>query len=165
MRNLILSLYILLLSASVAGADIVTIAKREIGHGETTANNRGPHIRRFMQGQDNLPWCAGFVSWVMDQAGYKELDYSLSAKAIYNQAKSKDMLTNDPQPGDLVAFWRTSPSSWTGHIGIVVEASDTHIKAIEGNVGAFPALVREFTYPKNAIPRLLGFIRLKGGAR
>lgn len=157
--------FLVLLFVTPCFADILSIAQAEIGHGEATGNNCGPDIRRYLKGQEDLSWCAGFVSWVLEQAEFKELDYSLSAKAIFNQAKAKNMLTANPQPGDLVVFWRESPHSWKGHIGIVSDLTSTQIVAIEGNRGEFPAIVKEVTYPKSHIPKLLGFISTKGATQ
>ena len=139
---------------------IVSIARAEIGRGETTANNCGEDIRKYLRGKENLSWCGGFVSWVLEQAGVGEL-HSLSAKAIYSQARMKGLF--DPKPGDLIVFWRNSKDDWQGHIGIVSKVGETKIWVIEGNKGSFPAKVGEFEYPKGSIPKLLGYVRIASG--
>jgi len=139
---------------------IVSIAQAEIGKGETTANNCGEDIRKYLRGKENLSWCGGFVVWVLEQAGVSEPS-SLSAKAIYNQAKEKGLF--EPQAGDLIVFWRGKKSDWRGHIGIVSKVSEKKIFVIEGNKGSFPAKVSEFEYPKDNVPKLLGYIRISNG--
>lgn len=137
---------------------IVSIAQAEIGRGETAADNRGEDIRKYLRGKENLSWCAGFVAWVLEQAGINE-QYPLSARAIFNQAKTKGLF--DPKPGDLIIFWRNSKEDWRGHIGIVSRVNEKKIWTIEGNRGSFPAKVKEFEYQRNNIPKLLGFIRVE----
>ncbi len=153
-------LFFFYLTSAWAG-DTLCISRAEIGKGEVGQNNRGPDIKKYLKGQEGLSWCAGFVSWCLEQANIKELDYSLSAKAIFNQAKNKGMLTDNPQPGDLICFWRESPKSWQGHIGIVSRVTKTEIMAIEGNRGQFPTTIKEIAYPKSHIPKLLGFVSLQ----
>lgn len=136
---------------------IVSIAQAEIGKGETTKNNCGKDIRKYLQGGEGISWCAGFVVWVLKQAGVSEF-HSFSARAIFNQSKTKGLF--EPKAGDLMVFWRGSKEDWRGHIGIVEKVTETQVFAIEGNVGKFPAKVRRFAYERNNIPKLLGYIRV-----
>ena len=77
-----------------------------------------------------------------------------SARALYNRFKHAGRLTTEPQPGDLVFWWRNSPNSWTGHVGFIRTVTDTEIVTIEGNVNN---RVVERRYPRHNISRLLGF--------
>lgn len=158
MNKTILTLLFIIVTTT-AQADIVNIAKNEIGNGELGGNNKGKHVQKYNKGLE-AAWCAGFVSWVLATDGYRSLTYSRSAKAIYNEAKKKNMTVTNPKRGDLIVFWRESPKSWKGHIGIVEKVSNGKIYTIEGNVGKFPSKVSRFNYDINDIPRLLGFVRL-----
>ena len=139
---------------------IITIAKNEIGNGEIGKNNSGQYVKLYNKGLESS-WCAGFISYCLKQSEYNELDYSLSAKAIYNQAKQQNIITASAQAGDLIVFWRDSPKSWKGHIGIVERIDSNYIYTIEGNKGQFPAKVKRVRYAKNNIPKLLGYIKIK----
>lgn len=138
--------------------DIVTLAISEIGNGEIGKNNAGEYVKRYNKGLE-VAWCAGFVSYILKQAGFDELDYSLSAKAIYNQAKLKNRVILTPKAGYLIVFWRNNPKSWKGHIGIIEEIDKDYIYTIEGNREPFPATVKRFKYGQNDVPRLLGYIK------
>ena len=88
------------------------------------------------------------------------MDYSLSAKAIFNQAKRLGMIVDTPEAGDLIVFWRGDKNSWQGHIGIVEVVEGNKLTTIEGNVGKFPSKVQRVYYDFNTCPKLLGFIRV-----
>lgn len=139
---------------------IIKIARAEIGNGENGKNNSGYHVKKYLNGHDNLSWCAGFVSYCIESAG-STFDYNLSARAIFNAAKAKNLITKTPITGDIIVFWKDSKSSWRGHCGIISKVSDENIWVIEGNVGKFPARVKEFKYKRNNIPKLLGFVRIE----
>lgn len=136
---------------------------REIGE-----NNAGHFVEKYLRGKRG-PWCAGFVSWCVHQAAEDRghpapFDYSGGARNILDQLHARGMKLpggEDPQPGDVVVWWRESPSSWKGHIGIVTDVASGMIWTIEGNRGGFPAPVRQFSYVLERERRLLGFGRLE----
>jgi len=135
-------------------AEIVDVARQEIGHGEFIFDNYGPDVARYMKGRQGQPWCAGFVSYCLSQAGYK-LPYTFRARKFLDYGKK----VNIPKPGDLAVFARGNG----GHVGIVEYCKNNKIMIIEGNTGGYPAQVRRVTYngtPKN----LLAWVRV-GGAR
>jgi len=134
-----------------ARADILSIARLEIGHGETFGDNRGVDIKRYLQGRENLPWCAGFVSYCIKQSG-GGCPYTLRARDYLSMGKK----VHNPKPGDLIVFSR---GHGAGHVGIVEKVSGESIVTIEGNTGAFPSKVKRITY-KNKPKNLLGYIRL-----
>ena len=137
----------------------LSIAQAEIGKGETTGNNLGLDIKRYGQGKDGQPWCASFVSYCLNEAGINDLGYPKAAKVIWNKGRKLDWQVEEPQSGDLICFWRTKPTSWQGHVGIIVSVTQTEIRTIEGNLGSFPSIVKEVRHAKNDIPRLLGYLR------
>lgn len=119
--------------------------------------------RRFV-GQGNPTgtqgnWCADFVSFVY--ASDLPVPPSRSAKALWNAFKAAGLTTEDPQPGDLIFFWRERPGSWKGHVGIVARVSDEQVVTIEGNVGSDEGAVQLREYARGAIPRLLGYGRVE----
>ena len=158
----ILTLIICFCIIGIVRADEIShleIARAEIGKGESTANNRGPDIKRYGQGKDGQPWCASFVAYCLNEAGIADLGYPVAAKVIWNKGREAGWQVNEPQAGDLICFWRNSPKSWQGHVGIVSGINSTEILTIEANVGDFPAIVKEVRYAKTDIPRLLGYLR------
>ena len=62
---------------------------------------------------DEDAWCSAFMAYCAKKAG---LSYSkkATAKSWLNVGKE----VKDPQPGDLVIFWREDPNSWKGHVAI-----------------------------------------------
>lgn len=136
-----------------AGASEITplaVAQSQIGKGEAGANNCGPYVRRYLNGRENLPWCAGFVSYCFRRAGYN-LPYTLRAKNYLKYGKE----VSHPIPGDVIVFTRRGG----GHVGIVEQVKGDTIITIEGNTGKYPSKVKRVIYngkPKN----LLAYIRV-----
>jgi uncharacterized protein (TIGR02594 family) len=62
---------------------------------------------------DEDAWCSAFMAYCAKKAG---LSYSkkATAKSWLNVGKE----VKNPQPGDLVIFWREDPNSWKGHVAI-----------------------------------------------
>jgi len=149
----------ILLGLSVASSEnlIVKNAISELGNGETDGNNKGPDIKRYNNGYE-AAWCAGFVSYILEESNVGLFEYSLSAKAIYNEANRKNRITAIPKAGDLIIFHRGNPKSWQAHIGIIEKVDKDYIYTIEGNVGKFPAVVKRFKYNRNNIKNLIGFV-------
>lgn len=137
---------------------IIQIAIGEIGKGETFKNNSGSEVLKYTRGVEE-PWCAAFVSWVINAAGVHDFGYDYVARSIYNTAKTKNLITRFfIQPGYLIVF--NKKDSWHGHIGIVEKIDNGWIYTIEGNVGKFPSKVQRRSYQVKKIPNLLGFIRI-----
>lgn len=108
-----------------------------VGVMETEGDNSSPQIFEFLQRNDPLSWCAGFMSHVSGETNL--FDYSLGAKQIMGQFDVQDAYyPHDseyaPQPGDLIFFERGDDGDWRGHVGIVEEVlEDGTIITIEGN--------------------------------
>lgn len=83
-KTVILALISLALCAQVSAATVDVMlknARMELGRGEQFGNNCGPDVMRYLDGRQNLPWCAGFVSYVLRESGYK-IPYLLRAKSF-----------------------------------------------------------------------------------
>ena len=165
-RILLLLIFALIFHSSThahrGDSRLLVRARAHIGRGESGSNNCGPDIRLYLRGRENQPWCAAFISYILNKEGITELGYSLSAREIYNKAKKLDWLVDNPKTGDLIVFWRVSLESWKGHIGIITEINGGEIVTIEGNRGAYPAQVERFRYNRYDVPHLLGYIRIGG---
>lgn len=143
----------LLCICGVSRAEVtpLAIAQSQIGLGEMGGNNRGQYVQRYLNGQSDLPWCAGFVSYCFKKSGHK-LPYTLRARDFLKIGKR----VSNPRPNDLMVFSRKGG----GHIGIIEKVNKETIVTIEGNVGKFPAKVKRVTYKKGKIKNLLGMVRL-----
>ncbi len=132
---------------------------------EIGGNNRGKWVRRYLNGlaPEGCAWCAGFVSWCYSQnKSGMPFEYSLGARNIMNQFKKKGWMTPpgddvDPQPGDIVVWWRERLAGWKGHIGIVHHAKEGMLYTIEGNKSN---RVQGFDYVHERMKKLLGFGRV-----
>jgi len=113
---------------------------------EVGGQNRGPWVRLYMNGQEGAqwPWCAGFVSYLLKQAGTSlgvrvPFGTSPSCDVLACNAKAKGIFLaeskiSDPTsipPGSIFLSRRT-PADWV-HTGIAVRADAGVMHTIEGN--------------------------------
>lgn len=143
---------ILLLCVGTARADILTIAQSQIGLGEVGGNNKGMYVRRYLNGREGLPWCAGFVSYCVVKDGIR-IPYTLRARDFLKLG----IKVSNPKPGDLIVFSRQGG----GHVGIVEKITKDTITTIEGNTGDYPSKVKRITYQRGHIKNFLAFVRLR----
>ncbi len=66
---------------------------------------------------DEVNWCAAFVNYCMEELGV----------AHPNSLLAKDWMkvgipVKEPQPGDIVVFWRGKEKGWQGHVGFFIKA-------------------------------------------
>ena len=119
----------------------------EGGVGEKDKNGKWiPHsgnitdYGKFM-GMDGQPWCASFVSWVMDKTfnGAKnKRNHALRGKpsaavtGLWDNFKAAGEMYDTPEPGDVVIY-----KNGTSHTGIVETVTNgNHITTIEGNTSS-----------------------------
>jgi len=142
-------------SASFANSNlaqkILYNARAQIGNGEQGGNNSGRYVSLYLKRNEPLPWCAGFVSFVLSKSG-ANVKYSLRAKDFLDSGVKVLM----PLPGDLVIFTRKGG----GHIGIVEQVFKDYYISIEGNVGDYPSRVKRIKHSYNE-KNFLAFIRLR----
>ncbi len=111
----------------------------------------------FKLGEHNFPissnWCAIFIDYVAIQSG---LERPAKPAAARNWLKV-GLAVQKPRIGDVVVFWRESPSSWKGHVGLYIgEDYDDKIFILGGNQGPQRSVVVQ-RYPTE---RVLGYRRL-----
>jgi hypothetical protein len=154
-------------SATGRAALNAAIAELKAGAGEIGGNNHGPWVQKYLA-PAGLPegneWCASFVSWCFLQAngGHKgdmPFAYSPGARNLLQEFKSRGWAHApasgyQPQPGDLVVWWREKLAGWKGHVGLVHQLKDGMLYTIEGNKGP---KVQGFPYVFSRMDRLLGF--------
>jgi len=134
-------------------AEIVRIAKAEVGIEEVDGTNCGKRVNEYKSAtilQPDLPWpwCAAFVCWVVKEAlraaGVKHptagftRPFTAGAWGMENWSLKQDATTwtrkphrGDIQPGDIVVFTFS-------HIGFAATAPDADgfVRTIEGNTDA-----------------------------
>lgn len=128
---------------TAAGRKALDVARTQIGLRETTGRNDGPPAQRYMHG-DELPWCAGFLAWCFQRAGYPlpGEHWQIRQAAAMEDALRRvgcyaERDQHVPEPGDLIFFrWRIGSDPGPGrHVGIVEQATEHNVYTIEGNAG------------------------------
>ncbi len=118
-------------------------AQSMVGVREATGHNDGAPAKLFMDGEDGLEWCAGFVRVCFEQSKRPLPGNRWQIRACSNmlgQLKlfGAEIPKADVQPEDIVFFTREHPGAGpSGHVGlveVVIENDDT-ITTIEGNRG------------------------------
>lgn len=160
---------------SAAAAAAVEVALSLRGRGEEGENNSGPFIREI-GGQDGYLWCAllaghcwreahrrtGLVppAWTFRRHGVAEP----GAKALVSAAATaagKPFIVDPANvlPGDL-ALWKRDGGH---HVALVWRPlGDGVVATVEGNVGAFPARVRDLSHDVRHEPHFVAFARPPG---
>ena len=119
---------------SVGNKDVVKIAEKQIG------NAGGQKFWSWYGFNSRVEWCAIFVSWVANEAGYLNKTIPKFAQC-HNQGivwfKSMSLWHDRafvPKSGDIIFFdWQGDGHS--DHVGIVEKVSNGKVYTIEGNSG------------------------------
>jgi hypothetical protein len=131
--------------------ELLDVAEKQRGRGESIRNNYGPDVLQFNRGKAGN-WCAGFVYWCLTEACVARriavpVRFTLGAKrltrSLGKHGRFVDWRTENLLPGDVLAFHRGKHGSWKGHVAIVQRQCGPQLYyTIEGNVGAFPSRVQ-----------------------
>jgi uncharacterized protein (TIGR02594 family) len=133
------------------------IAFKELGEKELKTGDN-PRILQYAKkagfdwvNDDETPWCSFFANFVVGQSRRKG-----SGKANARSWLLAGEKTENPQPGDIVVFWRESPESWKGHVGFFLGFSQdgTRVFTLGGNQGDQVSIA---AYPADTV---LGFRRI-----
>lgn len=105
---------------------------------EVSKSNDGPWVEAIQRVTGNRkgdPWCASFVTFVLDIAfgGPKAnpLARSASCDVLLEDARKKGWLTDTPAAGDVFLLMRTDTDAV--HTGFVTDVGRLSVKTIEGN--------------------------------
>ena len=114
---------------------LVEKALKEYGVSEIIGEENNDRIMQYFAdiGQtwvtnDETAWCSAFMNWVALQAGY-ERSNKLNARSWLEVGEE----VKTPQVGDIVVFWRQSPESWKGHVGIFISKINGGVMTLGGN--------------------------------
>jgi len=117
-------------------SDVLRIARNEIG------NTSGKKYWDFYFNGDEqyvngglTPYCACFVSWVLNQAAVKAVGFPAAyCPYVCRDASNAGVLVNkyDAHPGDIVLFdW--DEDGLSDHVGFVESNEGDYLQTIEGN--------------------------------
>ncbi|MGA9365513.1 MAG: peptidoglycan-binding protein [Bacteroidota bacterium] len=143
------------------------IGELKAGACEVGGNNCGLWVRKYLE-PAGLPegnsWCASFVSWCYlngcgGDRNAMPIQYCPGARALLGEFEDKGWAHDpqsgyQPEPGDIVTWWRVELSSWQGHVGLVHQLKDGMLYTIEGNRSP---RVQGFSYVFSRMVQLLGF--------
>lgn len=126
--------------------DVLSIASGEIGYSRWDDPEQGTKYGRWFAnkigasyyGQNNVPYCAMFVSWVLDNAGVScaGLPGAYCPDMLYEaELAGRTVPVSKAQPGDIIYFeWNNDDE--TDHVGIVVSNEGNYLETIEGNTSS-----------------------------
>lgn len=124
------------------GKRIVSIAQKEMGTGETPPGSNKTKYGEWFNPKLNATgfgWSAVFVSWVYDQAGLPlyvaEAEKGFGSFVnILQVTQSRNLLTNDPQPGDIFIMDRVTNSYHGGIFVKWIDKAAGTFETVEGNI-------------------------------
>lgn len=142
------------------GSAMLEAAGRHLGLKEYPGAQHNPLILGFFQASghgwvqdDETPWCAAFVGAVCAEIGVQNSG-SLAARSYLNWGVSVPL--KDAAPGDVVVFWRGSPTAASGHVAFLVRPEGDRVLVRGGNQGN---AVTDQWYP---VSRIIGIRRYAG---
>ena len=117
---------------SVGNGSMIEVAETQLG------NVGGEPYWRWYGFESRVAWCACFVSWCADQAGYIDAGiiprFSLCDDGI-TWFKNKGQWQDSgytPAPGDII-FFDWDGDGYSDHVGIVERVEGDKVHTIEGN--------------------------------
>lgn len=118
---------------------LLEAAGRYLGTEEWPGARHNPVIQGFFASAggsaaeaDETPWCAAFVGAVLAELGLPNTG-RLNARSYLDWGVRVPLA--EVMPGDVVVFWRGSPSSWQGHVAFVVSIEGDAVICRGGNQG------------------------------
>lgn len=114
----------------------IDIAASMLGVSEIPGSRHNPKVVEMLQSanpkvnDDETPWCAGFVNWVLEGAGLKGTD-NLMARSYERWGVAQKGFV----AGAVVTRWRGSKASGFGHVGFAVAKKPGFTAYLGGNQG------------------------------
>lgn len=125
------------LSASIISNPLIQEARKFYGEEEIEGAKHNKAILLFFKESgnanitsDEVSWCSVFISYCAKKAGL-----SYTKKATAKSWLDYGQKIRNPEPGDLVVFWREDPDSWKGHVAIFlsIDPENNEIICLGGN--------------------------------
>lgn len=128
--------------------NIVNKAKSYLGYTEGPNNDT---IFGNWYGLPNQPWCAMFVSYVLNECGVSQgiVPKFASCTVGFNKFKEMNIATREhiiPKAGDIIFFIWKQGEPTPDHVGLVEKVENGRVYTIEGNRSD---KVQEFNYDLN----------------
>jgi uncharacterized protein (TIGR02594 family) len=92
---------------------------------------------------DEVAWCSSFVNYCVEKAGKVGTD-SKAARS-WNQWENA-VAKPQWQEGDIIVFWRESPTGWQGHVGFLVDWNGPKPSVLGGNQGNKLSIARPYPF-------------------
>jgi len=99
---------------------------------------------------DETAWCSASLNFFCKKLGY-DRSHALDARSWLKIPT----VVLKPELGDVVVFWRESPDSWKGHVGLFINWDDNNVWTLGGNQSN---MIKISPYPRE---RLIGCRRPK----
>ncbi|MTI22657.1 TIGR02594 family protein [Fulvivirga sp. RKSG066] len=141
---------------SIISTAVAELGQKEISgpdaHNQTIVNYAHESGFNWVN-DDETPWCSIFVNWVAKKSNLKGTNKA-NARSWLLIGQNTD---TNPEPGDVVIFWRESIHSWKGHVGFFFgySKSGDRVYCLGGNQGNQVSIS---AYPTDTV---LGFRRLQ----
>lgn len=117
----------------------MAVALGEAGVAENThPGRRNERVMEYLHcvnrsiSDDETPWCAGFVNWVMREVGIAGTG-RLNARSFLTWGAS--VPTTSPHYGAVAVLWRVSPQSAKGHVAFFCGMEGDNMILLGGNQG------------------------------
>lgn len=114
---------------------LIEIALAEYGVTEISGPTHNKRIVQYSKDighggiiDDETAWCSIFANWCALKADL-ERSKKLNARSWLEVGTEVET----PQTGDIVIYWRSSPHSWKGHVGIFINKIGSNIYTLGGN--------------------------------
>jgi uncharacterized protein (TIGR02594 family) len=113
--------------------EILLVALDHIGVKEITGKGANPQIVEYLEtvdmpSDDEIPWCAAFINWVLKQVGIEGTGEALARSFL----KWGESVIDYPEPGDIVIL-RRGTSGWQGHVGVYLDRNNGVVLVAGGN--------------------------------
>lgn len=134
--------------------DYIVIAEKEIGIREMVGGENKRIVEyhattKLKATEDEVPWCASFVNWVLEQTGYERSHMAAARSFLAVNTKLKGY-----EKYSIVVFKRGN-STWQGHVAFAVDRKDGFIRCLGGNQS------NAVSYASYKESDVLGYIRPK----
>lgn len=100
--------------------------------------------------EEETAWCSAALNYFCFRLGY-ERSGKLNARSWLQVGEEIET----PQLGDVVVFWRISPQTWQGHVGLYITGDEDTLWICGGNQSDMLCIA---PYPRS---RVLGYRRLR----
>ena len=146
---------------------ILLTAQKEIGVKEIPGKGSNKRVEEYLayggsknndvELSDSVPWCAGFVGWVIEKALGIESSNNLMARSYERMGYRR--VDDLPQPGDVVTMYRNGKKSGSGHVGFYVGQTKGGLLVLGGNQSD-AVNVREFSREESGGRGITGIWRV-----